>query len=281
MTMSEYHYYSDIARKCFEYMNGRINTMNSQCVLYIDMYDNINGTYANIRYPNFIFLHVGTIIDSWQDNWHYAVDKIDYICTCIAWAIAHELHHADQLISMLQYNHNPTYKAKVEGDVEYASYHWVGRNAAALREYCGFNPIIYDIESNSLPETGNYKKASIEQFYLQTIKNIVLRDENCYNACKCFTDDTVTDIELFFLVEGTSQMESIVIKSSGAYLAENINIFGDIAYRFAGYYDIYHVRAEVEFLLFKDNPNRKLAKVYLKISDPLVRPMYFKEGKGL
>ena len=75
MTYEEYHFYSDIAIKLFNYMNGNINKMNSKCELYIDMYDYINHTYANIRYPNFIFIHIGTIVDSWDNSWEKYTNK--------------------------------------------------------------------------------------------------------------------------------------------------------------------------------------------------------------
>lgn len=269
MTFEEYHYYSDIAKKLFDYMNGNINRMNSRCELYIGMYDYVHNTYANIRYPNFIVVHVGTIIDSWDDSWSQYMDKSSYIASCIAWAISHELHHADQLISMLQYNRNEAYKRSVEGDVERASYDWVASHSREISRLIGIQIVIRDIDSPSLPSKGNYTKASVEQFYKQTIANIVIRDMDLFNKLGVFTTDNCDDIVLNF-----NNTDKVVIKSNGEYLPENINIFSELAYKYAGYYDVYHINVTAK--ITTGLSGRDTAVVSFMITDNLIRPMIFK-----
>ena len=116
--------YSNIARDLFGYMNGKINKLNSQCFLNIEGYDLINRTTANIRYPNTICVFIGNAMNSWSDEYSQYIDKDSFICTVIAWSLAHELFHADQLLSMIQYNSNIHYKQSIECDVETASYYW-------------------------------------------------------------------------------------------------------------------------------------------------------------
>lgn len=269
MTINEYHYYSNIALKIFEYMNGKINTMNSKCQLYIDMYDLINGTYANIRYPNFIFIHIGTIVDSWNNDWDDYMDKSSYIVSCIAWALSHELHHADQLISMLQYNRNPSYKKAVEGDVERASYDWVASHSREISNLINIPIVIREIDSPSLPLRGNYTRASIAQFYKQTIANIIIRDLDLFNKLIVFTDDSSCDD----IILNFNNTDTVVIKSNGNYCAENINLFSSLAYKYAGYFDIYHINAVSKI----DNINdRKIATVNITITDNYIKPMIFK-----
>lgn len=273
MTMEEYYEYSNIAFRIFNFMNGKINRLNSQCTFQIDMYDRINGIYANIRYPNNVTLYIGNIIDSWDDKYSTIMNKRDYIGTMICWAMAHELHHADQLISMLQYNANPTYKLSVEGDVERASYNWVSNNRRDLSQIGGFAIIIEQLDSNNLPdaEDCNYRKASIKEFYKQTIANIIIRDFDLFNKLKIFTDDTlVDDIILNF-----EDIDRIVIKSNGSYLKENINIFCDLAYRWAGYYDRYLIDVRADFAT---SEGRYIAFVTFKFSNRLVKPMIFKDN---
>lgn len=269
MTNQEYHFYSDIAIKIFNYMNGNINKMNSQCQLYIDMYDLVNGTYANIRYPNFIFIHIGTIVDSWDNDWDEYMNKSSYIASCIAWALSHELHHADQLISMLQYNRNPEYKKSVEGDVERASYDWVASHSKEISNLIGIQIVIRDIDSPSLPSRGNYTRASVAQFYKQTIANIIIRDLDLFNKLIVFTDDnSCDDIVLNF-----NNTDTVVIKTNGNYSPENINLFSSLAYKYAGYFDLYHISAVSNI---SEINGRKIATVEFMITDNLIKPMIFK-----
>lgn len=268
MTFQDYHFYSDIAVKIFNFMNGYINTMNRECTLYIDMYDLIHGTYANIRYPNSIFIHIGTIIDSWDDDWGTIMDRSSYIASCIAWAISHELHHADQLISMVRYNNNKEYKESVEGDVERASYDWVANHSREIRDLIGIPIVITDIESGSLPKSGNYRKANIEQFYKQNIANIIIRDLNLFSKLEVFTNDSITD-DIILTFNG---IDSVIIKSNGRYLRENISAFSSIVYKYSGYFDTYHIKIETK----TDNINGKnIANVNFIITDALIYPMIF------
>lgn len=273
MTMEEYYEYSGIANKIFSFMNGKINRMNSQCTFQIEMYDYITGIYANIRYPNNITLYIGTIIDSWKDIYSRVMNKRDYVCTMICWALSHELHHADQLISMLMYNANPSYKLSVEGDVERASYNWVSNNRKDLSCIGNFTVIIESLDSANLPsiENCNYKKASIKEFYQQTIANIIIRDFDLFNKLRIFTDDTlVDDIILNF-----EDIDTIVIKSNGSYLRENINIFCDLVYKWAGYYDRYLIDVRADFTT---SEGRNIALVTFRFSNRLVKPMIFKDN---
>ena len=271
MTIEEYGIYSNIATKLFDYMNGRINTMNNKCVLYIDMYDFVKCTYANIRYPNFIFIHIGTIIDSWNDEWSVYIDKKDYITSCIAWALSHELHHADQLISMITYNNNIAYKQRIEADVERASYDWVNNHKKELSYITGFNIVIDKLTSPSLPDNAAYTKANPREFYLQTIANIVIRDLDLFYGLKVFTnDDICEDMILVF-----NKIDTIVIKSNGRFLEENIPLFSSLVYKWTGEYDTYHIYADISFSYVNDK--RKTAIVNFTISDRLIDPMRFKD----
>lgn len=271
MTVEEYRKYSDITVRLFNYMNGRINQLNNNCILNIDPYDLITGTYGNIKYPNIIFIHVGTVVDGWNDEWSIYINKDDYIGSCLAWAISHELHHADQLISMIMYNRNAEYKSKVEGDVERASYDWVANHAKELSQVGGFNVLMNRLQSNTLPESGNYTKANAKQFYLQTIANVIIRDLDLYEQLKVFTnDDLCSDMILVF-----NSIDTIVIKSNGKFLDENIVPFSRLAYEYCGQYNMYHIYVDVS--LAYNSIGRCIATVQFKISDPLIYPMTFKE----
>lgn len=270
MTNFEWCFYQPIAKRLFDYMNGRINKMNNRCILYIDMYDNIRNTYATIRYPNHIFLHLGNIIDSWNNEWYGIIKKEEYVCTVLAWAIAHELFHADQAIQMVMYMNNNAYKEDKENDVQRSSYDWVSDNQFVLSNLIGIRIDMEAITSDSLPDEGHYRKASPAEFYKQTIANTILKDLQLFNKLTFFTNDAeADDIILMF-----NSKESVVIKSGGRYLAENISAFSDMTYRYVAYYDVYVVNVNIETIM---RDGRSVVIVDLKIDNPLFYPMMFKK----
>ena len=275
MTNFEYNFYSTIAKRLFDHMNGRINKMNGNCYLYIDMYDNIRNTYATIRYPNHIFLHVGNIVDSWKDEWSGLIKKEEYICTVLAWAIAHELFHADQAIQMVRYLSNNAYKEDKENDVQRISYDWVCDNQYHLSRLIGIRIDMEAITSDALPDEGHYRKASPAEFYKQTIANTVLKDLQLFNKLIFFTDDSaVSDIVLIFNKKGSQDRDMITIKSFGRYLDENIREFSDLVYKYFAYYDVYVVNINTD-TIYKEN--RSVAVVDLQVEDPYFYPMMFKK----
>ena len=272
MTVEDYGIYSELTRKLFDFMNGRINVLNKNCELHIDPYDYITNTNANIRYPNNIFVHIGNIVDSWNNDWARFVTRHDFISTTLAWAIAHELFHADQLISMLQYNKNDRYRRSIEGDVERASYDWVSRHAKEISKIGGFNVIIRELTAQSLPKTSNYKKASIKEYYIQTIANIILRDFTVTNNLSSLKDDsTVKTIWINF-----NDAEVVCIKRGGEYLEESIQLFTQLAYNWAGNFDIYRVLAS-ESVFVDRATNEECAEIKFMFKDQKIRGVIFKE----
>lgn len=271
MTLEEYRYYSDLTIRLFNYMNGRINQLNSNCILQIDPYDLIDNTYGNIRYPNYVFIHVGTAIDGWRDEWSAFINKHDYISTCLAWAVSHELHHADQLISMIMYNRNPQYRNEKEADVERASYDWVLNHAQEISAIGKFNVVLDQLQSPSLPESGKYIKANAKEYYLQTIANILIRDLDLFDKLQVFTNDSMCD-DMVLVFNG---IESIVIKSNGNFLIENVVPFAQMVYHYCGRYSVYHIYVDVSFT---QNSNlRRIATVEFQIDEPASYPMIFKK----
>lgn len=270
MTNFEFNSYSRVATTLFNYMNGRINKMNSCCYLYIDMYDNIRNTYATIRYPNHIYLHIGNVIDSWHDEWEDIIQKDEYVCTLLSWVIAHELFHADQAIQMVMYLSNSSYKEDKENDVQRASYDWVCNHEYELSNLIGVEIDMEAITSNSLPDEGHYRKASVAEFYKQTIANTILKDLQLFNKMTFFTNDSETD-DIILVFNST---DSVIIKSQGRYLEENIQYFSTLVYNYVAYYDVYVVNINTE-TVYKDG--RSLVIVDLQIENPLLYPMIFKK----
>ena len=278
MTIEDYRWYSAVTTTLFQYMNGRINTLNKYCELHIMMYDLATKNFGTINYPNYITIYLGNIIDSWNEEWKCVLSKNDYIGSCIAWAIAHELHHADQLISMLQYNVNASYKQQVENDVERASYDWVKRHAKTINNMGAFKVRLDMISSPTLvaPRYCDYTKASIKDFYLQTIMNVIIRDANLFYKFREFVDDDYVDA--IILVFGSD--DKVIIKYGKEWLQENIPRFSYLAYNYAGIYDRYGIKVTGQI---RENTDKtRISEIMFSFNDQMIYPIIAgKEYKDL
>lgn len=263
----EFENYAAYTRMLFIYMNGRINVLNNNCNLEIG-YIGENYRYGAIRYPNHITIYIGSILSTWNDKWTKIVSKKDYVMTCVALAIAHELHHADQLISMLNYNDDINYRKRVEGDVERASYDWVVKNAKTLETVGNFKVVLDCLSFSTLPKTGHYKKASIKELYLQIIKNVLFKNPELYRLFKIFENDKLADDIIIFF----NEQEQVMIKRDGTYMIENLSLFSNLVFKYASYFDRYSIKAEM--LLYDYPNNHTVGLVNVIISNAYINPIY-------
>ena len=195
------------------------------------------------------------------------MSKRDYVCTLIAWTIAHELFHADQLISIVAYNHNPDYKYKMEGDVQRSSYDWIMKNTRKLGEIGRFKCQIRYISSENLPDESDYRKASVKEYYLQTIANVILRDLELFKKLTVFFNDNEADSILMIF----NNIDSVYIKDNKKYLEENVGIFSQLAYKYAGQYNQYSVKISTSLL------ENKKCIVNIQCTNQMVDVMRFRK----
>lgn len=268
MTHEEYSFYTTKAHQIFDFINSRINTTNRFCTLITDAYDHVNKTYGNIVYPINVYVHIGNAVDDWREEFGTIMRKEDFVCTIISWTIAHELHHADQTISMLRYNLDEKYRIKVEMDVERASYNWVCDHAAEISQACGFNVVIDLLTSKSMPEVSEYRRVNTKTFYLQTIANIIIRDFSIFDSLRVFDDGICSDIIIVF-----NNSESIVIKSHDRYLNENVEQFCRLVNKYCSVYDRYGIRSEATMSQTSDG--RRMATIHFIIHDAMTFPIIF------
>ena len=138
---------------------------------------------------------------------------------------------------MMTYNHDPQYKLKVEGDVQRISYDWIMNNTRKLGEIGDFKCQIRYIRSEVLPDVSDYRRASVKEYYLQTIANVILRDLQLFGQLTIFHNDDDTDSILVIF----NNTDSVYIKQNGKYLSESVGLFSQLAYKYAGQYNQYSV----------------------------------------
>ncbi|MCM1223417.1 MAG: hypothetical protein NC548_54110 [Lachnospiraceae bacterium] len=267
MTFQEYHYYTEVAHRIFNYMNGRVNSLNRNCELYTDMYDLVSDKSGYLDAPNRVIIFIGNIIEMW--NGYIASDRISTICTTIAWVIAHELLHADQDLNLLRYAKDDNYRDEIERQVQKASYDWVKYHAAEIEQACGFKVVIEYLTTDNLDHSAVYKKNSIKNFYIQSIYNVVFRAVSTVPQLdKIFIDDSYME-SIQINIDGNR----VLIKNKGEYLEENIPEFCEIMYNYVGRYNRYSATLSSEEI--KSKSGEKLCIINIFINNPLYDPMIF------
>lgn len=274
LSVKEFEYYSDITRKFFDYMNGKVNRI--LCTLEIRLSDPINRAMGNIVYPNFVSIYLGTISDNYSPEIAEILTKEDFMVSSIAWSICHELFHSDQLISMVQYGSNQEYKNKVEMEVELQSHNWVCTHINELSSLCGFRFHIEDLCTTELEEAieinAKYKSSGVKEYYLQTIFNTILRNlDMVYDPVLdiFIKDDKVDNIIIKFESDDRTLLQ---IKKDGVYLSENMSAFAKLVYMYSGQFDWYIVNVTVDTL-----EDGKTAVVDFSKEKATINPIIFKE----
>lgn len=254
MTIQEYERYSNIAYDLFNYMNGKVNTMNNKCTFSIEPYDFVYHTYGNIKYPNHITLFIGNIIDENTDG----LSKDIFIPTSIAWTICHELHHADQVITMQLYNEGGPYHQTKEAEVQQASYKWIENHSNELSILTGCKILIRTLTTDNLhDDVDPYSRVNAKIFYLQTISNSIFRNMDMIKSIDVFADDN----KVKNIIAEFNNYDKVMIKKDWNYLEYNIPVFSSMVYHYAGRYDRYDVTLDIDLI---DNDETAIARFTIR-----------------
>lgn len=226
-----FSHYQNFALKAFSYLNGRVNDTIKNCMLYIDFFDPICNTYSNYLSPYGIYLHLGEIlVDSISKFDKYLQDPI---CTSIMVCLTHELIHANQNINFESYRNNKIYHKDIEMITVQYSYVFLFEHSKEIYDCLGVDLnfslesipgvlVNYIMEGNQLErfpaEYKFYNKVTPQEYYINTVTNIVGNVSNNF-----LSDVNIKNLCLIFIC-GVDQ-KSIIIKSNGLWLYENLECF--------------------------------------------------------
>lgn len=269
MTLSEYSAYSNISKNIFNYMNGRINPYNL-CELNIATYS-VKGYNGYIKYPKQIIIYIGTILNGWEDEYFdQGINKIDFCCTYIAWVIAHELFHSEQVINLHKYSNDIEYRNIRENDVNRISWNWVRDHKEEISNLFDFNCIIETLTVSDLPKETNYAKvSSLKEFYSQNIINI--GSANCDIGDKIIEAmDKYTNIG-FEIYCGKDFCKGVWIKKNGEFLLESLEAFTDILNKYCSPYSTFKIQRKISEI----ENDKSTGFIEINILNPLIEPMQF------
>ena len=265
-THEQYVYYKDFAYKAFEYCNGKINRFIN-CTLEVDYADMVNFTFANIRRPNNIFIHIDNIVTECGNG--YNKNKI---FSLIFIAIVHELFHVEQVMSQELYKTDKVYKISIEKAVEYSTYNWLLSYKPDIdRRFNMYLDLSYledSINRNEYKEWDRfYRSGSVEELYKYTIMNIVFRNDASF---KRFDEEVLSKYENIIIVFENNS--NFLIKSNGEFCDYNLKDFVLTVSNTVSIYDRYTINVSVT------EPNRdksNVAVVRFTLSNRLICPLSF------
>jgi len=159
--------YIDLSNKIFKCLNGEVNKVNNNIKFIISPsdYSNISGRMKNHMV---LELYIYKIIsDSSNDD--------IIIKNSILFTIIHELFHADQRMSLFEYECNDDYVDMVEAQVNFMTSIYIINNRVILEELFGFKILIHNIKIflRRLEDNNNgiyYKRIDMFDYYYETLK---------------------------------------------------------------------------------------------------------------
>lgn len=248
---NDFKVYEEFAYKFYEYANTRINKYIFNCTFTVQYFS--GDSYASTKYPNNIVIFVGNFIQDYKNR--------NAIMSMIGIAIVHELMHIEQNIDLYRYNTDVRYKDYIEDAVESNSFMFMVANANEIEKLFDFR-IDIDPLYRITGYTQDYNKFSIEDYYLYTIINTVVRDKHFLGTIKdIFRNNkhiTISFNKVFF----------IPIKYNGRFMEENIQIFSNFVFINCGAFDLYKIRMSVDIKYGESN-----AIIDFSITNRLMLPM--------
>lgn len=251
-----WEYYKSFSLNYYNSVNGCINKVcyTSNLEIVGDCY--VNANYGEISFPNTIRLFLKTILDDYNDR--------DSICSIIVFVITHELFHIDYHMSALAYSRDIEYRKVVEHRTDSAAYKFILQHKSLLEQLFKFN---FKLPSQYIPEltTEFYPRSTIEDFYIQSIVNLIVRDIDMYPF---FVDLFSKYNIVFFSINGCPK---IALKFEGGYPICNMENFTDIVNKYTAN-DLYTMKLSIGFGTWE---GEQYAHIQISITDRIIEPIVY------
>lgn len=266
MTLNQYSFYKSFAEMAFGFLSKKINRYIIP-YLVVDPGDFVNFTFANIRRPNLITIHMENIIvECGNGN-----DK-NKVCSMIIITLSHELFHVEQLMSQERYRLDKHYKMIAELSDISMTYKFLIENKSEIDRAFMMNLDLSYIEQDLNKAGSNfqwlyrYNSGNVEQLYKYTIMNVIFRSDKSYADFESKILNNYSDI--IIIIEGSN---NFYIKRDGEFCDSCLNNFVQMVGATIGVYDRYTVGVDVIERPYRDKSN--VAFVTFTLSNRCIYPM--------
>ena len=207
MIDSNFIYYADLSKRMFNYLNGKINRLNTS--IYFQINDFIPG-YGELYMRSVLNLNLPKILNQLEDK--------TSIETNILFVICHELYHADQEVIDENYLDSEYYSGKKEAETNYRAITFILNNLSLLESEFGIKISKEDLlfakekidKSFGINSVADYRRYSKEEIVDKLLESLTRR--------KIYWDKYPN--VLLAIVLPTNQLYTCSIKFNG-HLNEN------------------------------------------------------------
>lgn len=254
MSNEDWALYGPITHKIFNYMNGKVNTVNYPAVLNLiqvnPAFDRLLGQH---NFPNIVDIYLGNLLLQYDDldletKSYFEYKRHDFICSRIAYTICHELFHADQFLKLFYIQYTGCYYDKSELEVEESAFQWMHNHRTEIEQLIGFE---YLEDSNnwyeqrqSWPFVYDYERTTLERIYVDRIDYAfnMERFEEFAESSKILSMHNLiassTNCTIKFKLKGSEVEDVIQFKKDGQYIPELLSLLDDAMTRYiTNYFD--------------------------------------------
>ena len=263
LTLETFSYYKQFAYNVFDFLYKKINRYIWP-QLQVDYADYIDYTFANIRRPSTIYLHLENIAAEVGNQYNK-----NGICSMIVIVLTHELFHVEQMMSQENYRLYSDSKQMVESAVNNATYVFLYQNRELISKTFGIAlNLEYLIHINRYYA---YEACMTpELIYKYTIMNVVFRNDHKYYEFESKYLDAYDNIVISF-----ENSHNFLIKSNGEYCDQNINPFVAEVENSAGRFDRYTVNISGSEKPYRDKEN--VLWITFTLSNRQIIPIRFRD----
>lgn len=263
-TLEQYTYYKSFAEDYFNFAKNVILRYPKSIQILVDYADMVRFTFANIRRPNTIMLHIDNIVCECGNGYNKRA-----ICSLIIIAITHELFHVEQAMIQHKYVENEFYHQWVERCIDYKVFSWLSENREVInKRYNTDLDLSYFDNRNT--RCDQYASVSTEEYYKYIFLNVVFRKEEPYRNFVSSVLDKYQNIAIFF-----NDGSNFLIKNNGGFCDSCLNDFIHVVGSMAGRYDRYTVSVNVVEGTYRDKVG--VAMVTFTLSNRQIYPMDFRQ----
>lgn len=265
MTLEYFSHYKTFAENTFKYLNGKINKFCTKIHFEVDFADMVNYTYANLRRPNNLYLHIYNIIAECN-----GVFNRNKIYSMIFIVIGHELHHVDQMMSQESYKNNKVYREEVETDTDFTNYMWLKANKKDIDQTFGIDlDLSYYSDLNLMSQSGVFTCRNVADYYRSIFKNVIFRNDKTY-------EEFESNILLKYpsLLVSFDNTNNLLIKNRNEFCGPNLNVFIQLVNDEAAKYDHYTLNVSLSDFPYREILDAKIIAFSLsdRYSNPIVFP---------
>lgn len=256
---SSFETYKNFAYDAFKFLAPQITEFHKNMKLAVDYADFITHTYANLRRPSWIFLHLGNLMAN--------CFSINNLTSMIVIALTHELFHSEQIIIQERYNSDKEYRRYTEAATNKAALDFLIKNKKRIQdELCDLNLEYFMRPGTEL--AAGYVRCNLEEYYHSLFLNVMIRNYNSYKEVA----DSILNVYPTIMVT-FDRINNFLIKRNGEYCRNVLPAFIRAIESYVAKYDYYTMSVRLDESFNRSHPQQAL--VIVEILNGGMHPMAF------